>query len=134
VNFGLQGFLGLLPTDGLLGTARPCFAWSAGNFPDSDSAAGGGIGAKNLVEGHVLCRFLDFGDSWLTCMDSACKVVLGQFHGFTLPPDRQGSVNTKIEHLPLFVRHGQEVGGIPELPSSRFQRFLFLGLQTSTSP
>src|SRR5437588_12736150 len=89
LDFGAERyFFGLLPSDGLLGTARRFFAWSAGNFPDSDSTAGGGVGAENLVEGHVLGGFLDFDDPGLTRMDAASQFLLGQFHGFPLAPDR----------------------------------------------
>jgi hypothetical protein len=124
--------LGLLPTAGLLGSARRCLAGSAGAPPDSDPA-GGGVGAENLVERHVFGRLLDLDDSRLTRSDSACQFVLGQSHGLTLPPDRQGRLDTKVQHLPFFVRQGQEVGGIPEFPSGRFQRFSFFGAHNSES-
>jgi hypothetical protein len=103
-------------------------ARGAGDFRKSDFASGCRESAKHLVERHVLGRLFDFDNSRLAGIDSTAKFRLGQFHGLALPLDRQSRANAQVEHLALFFSQNQKVGGIPERPSRRLQRFSFFSL------
>ena len=51
--------------------------------------------------------------------------------GFTLLPDRQGQLDTRIKQLPLFVTHLQKISSIANLPARRFNQLPFCSIHLS---